>query len=489
MTVALLEMMGRPRVLALVALSGAFAFACSASSPTPNGAGGGAGDGAVAGVAGIAAASGSAGSSGSTSGGAAGSVGGNGSGGTSAGATGSAGVAGTGVSGGAGVAGASGLGGAGGVAGGVGGLAGASGSAGSAGASGGSGPHFGMGGPFTFPQSKKPAYCTLTTASGAAASAQAAYDFWKTTYLIGSGGVLRVQRPENGNDTVSEGIGYGMLAAVYLADKATFDGLWAFAKAHFDANGLMNWQISSAGTTAGAGSATDADEDMAWALIQASDQWSDASYFDAAKLLINAMKSKSIATDGMLRPGDGWGSASTTTYPDYFSPAYFRVFAQATGDMAWATTIIDRNYAILSDVTGKYGLVPDSSSSTSQFNGNYGYDATRTPWRMGMDYCFNGETRAKAYLDKLSAFFAAAGAVSTFGDGYDPSTGNKLSSNANMAFIGPAGVSGMDGQQTLLDNAFSYGAANNGGTVSYFAQSLRVITMLMMSGNLLDYTK
>jgi hypothetical protein len=58
-----------------------------------------------------------------------------------------------------------------------------------------------------------------------------------------------------------------------------------------------------------------------------------------------------------------------------------------------------------------------------------------------------------------------------------------------MAFIGPAGVSGMNGQQTLLDGAFTYGAANDGGTNSYFAQSLRVLTMLMMSGNLIDYTR
>ena len=35
-----------------------------------------------------------------------------------------------------------------------------------------------------------------------------------------------MQRPENGNDTVSEGIAYGMLFAVYMGDKATFDGLW-----------------------------------------------------------------------------------------------------------------------------------------------------------------------------------------------------------------------------------------------------------------------
>jgi endo-1,4-beta-D-glucanase Y len=220
----------------------------------------------------------------------------------------------------------------------------------------------------------------------------------------------------------------------------------------------------------------------------ASDQWSDTTYADAAKSLISGISKKSIAADGMLIPGDSWGAATTTTYPDYFSPAYFRVFAQLTGDMAWATTIIDRNYVILQNVTGTYGLVPDSSSNTYAIYGNYGYDATRTPWRMAMDYCFNGEPRAKAYLDKIGAFFNGI-APANFGDAYSPSTGAKLSGNPSMTFIGPAGVSGMASFPTLVDNAFNYGAASNGGTVNYFAQSLRVISMLMMSGNFVDYSK
>ena len=46
---------------------------------------------------------------------------------------------------------------------------------------------------------------------------------------------------------MSEGIGYGMIAAVYMYDRPTFDGLWGYAKTHFDANGLMNWKITSGG--------------------------------------------------------------------------------------------------------------------------------------------------------------------------------------------------------------------------------------------------
>src|SRR4029079_8277537 len=114
-------------------------------------------------------------------------------------------------------------------------------------------------------------------------------------------------------------------------------------------------------------------------------------------------------------------------------------------------------------------------------------DACRTPWRIGMDYCFNGEARAKTYLDKIGGFFNGL-TVANIYDGYSL-TGTKTGTSQNMAFIGPAGVAGMAGFPKLLDDAFAFGATTNGGTSGYFQQSLRVITMLMTSGNFVDYTK
>jgi endo-1,4-beta-D-glucanase Y len=347
----------------------------------------------------------------------------------------------------------------------------------------------GSGGPFAFPQDKKPPMCNLTTYSNASAAVLSAYNGWKTNFVTttGAGSGLRVRRPGNGDDTVSEGIGYGMLAAVYMGDRATFDGLWAYAKAHFDAKGLMNWKITPGGSPAadGVGSATDGDEDMAWALIMASNQWTSPAYLEDAKHVIGAILTSSVAPDGMLTPGDGWGS-TPTTYPDYFSPAYFRAFAAVTCDSRWTGVIMDRNYAILMNVSGTNGLVPDATTGTYQNMGNYSYDACRTPWRIGMDYCFNNEPRALAYLQKIGAFFNGVGAAN-IGDGYALS-GSQVSGNKNMAFIGPAGVAGMVSHQQLLDGAFAFGATNNGGDGSYYPQSLKIITMLMMSGNFLDYT-
>lgn len=366
-----------------------------------------------------------------------------------------------------------------------------------------SGLILGTGGPFPFPQNRKPGMCTLTTANGAPSAVQAAYDYWKSNFVTASGAAsgLRVRRPSNQDDTVSEGIGYGMIAAVYMADRTTFDGLWTYAKAHFDTHGLMIWHLSASGATLDAGSASDGDLDIAWALIMGSNQWSSATYLSAAKSMINNISSMSLGPDGMLKPGDGWGG-TTLTNPSYFSPAYFRVFAAVTGDANWSGPILDRNYEILAAVTGANGLVPDWTNNQSTVNqgnlanamtpGNYdnshyGYDACRTPWRIALDYCFNGEPRAMSYLTKVGAFFSGVGA-SNIGDQYAV-TGMPTMGNKNMAFIGTAGVAGMAGYQALLDGAFAYGSTNNGGNTAYFPQSLRVLSMLMMSGNFIDFTK
>ncbi len=116
---------------------------------------------------------------------------------------------------------------------------------------------------------------------------QAAYAQWKndTVTSEGASGFRRVKRPKEPgqlevNSTVSEGIGYGMLLAVYMDDQALFDDLWQYEQKWLDGGtGLMNWYINAAGTglgtvgTSGAGAATDADEDMAFALVMADKQW------------------------------------------------------------------------------------------------------------------------------------------------------------------------------------------------------------------------
>jgi endo-1,4-beta-D-glucanase Y len=357
---------------------------------------------------------------------------------------------------------------------------------------------------FPYPQGHPSSYCTLAVYNTDVVAQ--AYNNWKSRFYDATTG--RVMRPENSNDTVSEGIGYGMLIGVYMNDQPMFDKLWAYAKSHFDGNGLMNWKITSAGATAsdGAGSATDGDEDMAWALIMAGKQWNSATYTNDAKTLINNVRSHAL--DGTtLKPGENFGGASETN-PSYFAPSYYRAFARVTGDATWMS-VLDQSYTILANASGSYGLVPNwvnsSGGGVTGPSGDgsgpfFGYDACRTPFRIAMDYCETGEPRAKAYLDKIVGFYAmtAPTAINMLKDGYtttgtDPSTalGNY---SAGMAFYGPAGVGAMaEPQEAFVKMAYSGlmnqttgGAMNVSGVFTYYNASWGVLSLLAMSGNFWD---
>jgi len=79
-----------------------------------------------------------------------------------------------------------------------------------------------------------------------------------------------VVAPEQSNHTTSEAIGYGMLIAAAMGDKAQFDKFWSYAKANGASGGLMNWEDGQSG------SATDADLDIAYAVLMAGaqgDEW------------------------------------------------------------------------------------------------------------------------------------------------------------------------------------------------------------------------
>src|SRR3954454_21477973 len=108
---------------------------------------------------------------------------------------------------------------------------------------------------FPYPQGHALPHCTFPAYN--TDTVETAYLNWKAKFFDGT----KIVRPENGNDTVSEGIGYGMLIGVFMDDQAMFDSLWAFGKSHNDGHGLMTWCIpGGAGSCSGGGSATDGDE-------------------------------------------------------------------------------------------------------------------------------------------------------------------------------------------------------------------------------------
>jgi len=207
----------------------------------------------------------------------------------------------------------------------------------------------------------------------------------------------------------------------------------------------------------------------------------------------------------VLKPGDNFGGASEMD-PSYLAPSYYRAFATATGNSKWMD-VLNESYTILAAASGQYGLVPNwASSSGAGVTGtatdgrgpDFGYDACRTPFRIAIDYCINGEPRAKTYAGLIGGFYASkatATSLSMIYDAYTP-TGTALDTNpAGMSFTGPGGVAAMaaGGHDAFRDLVYTtLGAYTNqmkiAGTFGYYDASWGVMSLLAMSGNFWDMT-
>jgi len=373
---------------------------------------------------------------------------------------------------------------------------------------------------FPFPQNQHAMGCTYPSAASAD-DAKKAYDAWKSELVTstGAGGHLRVQRPNSPgaetNSTVSEGIGYGMILAVAFDDQHTFDELWKYSQLWLDSNGLMNWYINAAGTSVnGSGAATDGDEDMAWALVMADRQWGgkgslDKPYLDYAKTEIKAIWDHEVdpGNSYFLLAGDTWGGTIVFN-ASYFAPTEFRVFGEVTGDTTGWGHVIDTGYTILAKSlnsasgNASNGLVPAwcdaNGAPKSPPNGsatNYQYDSARVPFRIGLDYCWYGEARAKTYLAKVSQFFAGVGA-SKIVDGYDlngmphPDPDSDPNGPQSAVFVGSAAVGAMHDAtfQSFINDAYALVAT---GTLlarsRYYNLSWTALSLAMLTGNLAEY--
>ncbi|MGC4086960.1 MAG: glycosyl hydrolase family 8 [Polyangiaceae bacterium] len=346
-----------------------------------------------------------------------------------------------------------------------------------------------------------------------------AYNLWKTNFVRDDGSFKKVIRPENGNDTVSEGIAYGMLIAVNMNDQQLFDGLYGYWKskkaAGSSAAGLMNWCIpaGSGSCPASGGSATDADEDAAFALLQAGKVWGGSYAADGKALVQDIYASADIDKTTKLPAG---GSQFGNKYnPSYFAPAYYRAFAAIDSGNDW-NGVVTAVYDAIANISGTYGLVPAWCAASggkqcmvADSNGGandqlYQYDSHRTPMRIGMDYCWNNEAKARTYVDKTTTFFATnanAGlnGVDRIFDIYQLNGGTGPGGPNSASVVGTAAVGAMassvSSKQPFLDDAYqavldTINRANiapkdtQGRTpYSYYNATVGLLTALIMTGN------
>lgn len=336
-------------------------------------------------------------------------------------------------------------------------------------------------GNFPFPQNFTYPHGIKAT-NGSSATLSNLYSSWKSSYITSGGcpsGGLRVLRNTDGNDTVSEGIGYGMIITVYFDDQATFNGLWVYKTHYNDSYGLMNWHEDSSGNISGTYSATDGDEDIAFALIMADKQWGSGgtyNYLALGQAEVAKIKQYEIgSSDYHVKPGDNWDG---TYYPSYYTPAWYRVYGDATSDTTFWNNVIAKCAADINANKGVDGLVGETLGSTS-----YGYNSCRIPWRYAADYIWNGDTNSQTEIGLLASLFGPEGAGGV-GDGYNTSNGSISSSNHNGAFIGPAACSLMVSStyQTVINSFYSY-LSTMDITSQYYGGCHQLMSLLMITGN------
>jgi endo-1,4-beta-D-glucanase Y len=315
------------------------------------------------------------------------------------------------------------------------------------------------------------------------------YNNWKSTYVTssGAGGNLRVRRPQDSDDTVSEGMAYGMLFAVYFDDRTTFDGLWNYAKSYLDALGLMHWQIDSGGTVAGMNAATDADEDMALALIFAEKKWGSNYGTDARGLIDAIMQHEVEAGTYVLKPGDVWGGSDCTNI-SYYAPAFYKVFAQYTGNNEW-NNVVDKCYEVITNAkNNSTGLVPDWCTASGgsaevdwdQYKDHYYYDAMRFPMRICLDYLWFGDSRAYDNMNLITAFFEAQGPSNIKGGYY--LDGGVIGNYHDAGFVATTGCGAMASSYTQFAYDM-YNETKNTKSNQYYQDCLRMFALMIMTGN------
>lgn len=236
-----------------------------------------------------------------------------------------------------------------------------------------------------------------------------AWDAYRSAYIQPEGYVL--DRTRNGGEVTSEGQSYALLRAAWIGDQPTFDRVLAWTTATLQRpDGLFSWQWSprDGGRVLDANSATDADQDIAFALLVASKRFSRPEYIDRARLLLRAIRAhEGIDVAGGWFPAAGnWAPPERIVNLSYFSPYAYPYFDRVDPEGRWMEAV-RVGYALLQQAVGQartrlppdfltvgpdgtLGPLPEASTLGRSFS----FDGIRIPWRVALDCQLHGRAEA-----------------------------------------------------------------------------------------------
>jgi len=205
----------------------------------------------------------------------------------------------------------------------------------------------------------------------------------------------RVARPDQGNDTVSEGQAYGLLLAEVANEPAVFGRIWQWTHDHLQLpGGLFGYHADAAGHLLSAQPASDADLLIAWALLRY--QGPDAAERHQAGQQVAAAVLRQEDTTGpggtpILTAGSWATGRPASLDPSYWALPALIGLARLIGNQQWqqladgAVALTNRLTANGRDLPPDWAqlmdggaLAPAPAPNGSEPQTDYGLDAQRT---------------------------------------------------------------------------------------------------------------
>ena len=240
----------------------------------------------------------------------------------------------------------------------------------------------------------------------------------------------RVVLSERGGESISEAQAYALMRALWAGDETAFGRVYAWTQGHLSrqksqGDHLLAWHWGKKPDGSWGvldwNTAADADLDYAMAIwLAARRGWRPPAplpdYGEQAHRIAADIIAKEVVAlptnEVLLAPGN-WREAAAPFLinPSYFSPAAYRLFAQARFGVSWNIlhTLV---YPFLEHLsrnlhnTRGVGLFPDwvEVEATGLFrpfpgrDTNFGWEAVRLPWRVALDRLWFGNEHASRLL-------------------------------------------------------------------------------------------
>jgi endo-1,4-beta-D-glucanase Y len=278
---------------------------------------------------------------------------------------------------------------------------------------------------------------------------RSAWESYKPVYVAEPGYVL--DRTRGDGEAISEGQGYALLRAAWMCDLPAFERTFRWVEANLRRpDGLYAWAWSARrGALIDSNTATDGDQEIAFALILAAHAFARPDFESRARELLVAIRThEAIEVPGGWFPAAGnWAVTERIVNLSYFLPYAYPDFARVDPDGGW-DRVTDTGYALLGRVLQQPGVklppdfivvTPDGAiaplPTNSTLGRDFSFDAMRLYFRVALDCALyhrpqacDGPLRAGALVELLQRDGAIYTRYAT--------SGRALTADESLSFYG-----------------------------------------------------